>query len=517
MQVKRWMYAAWLGFIVAFGALYFVNLRADFPHHSPWMSDQAKYTDEGWWANAAARAQLTGNWYLPGDYNPALTAPALPAVERVVFLFGGVTMQAARGLAVAFFLINLFQAGLLLYQRSALWTMLLALTMLVTSPFFYAFNRLALLEPLLVLFALAAINLAIRLPQFRHPIWCSVGIGLIFSLMMLTKSTAIFLLPALMWACMQPLWKKRRLALSCGAMTVITSALAYGAWIAVLWRSRFMREYFYILDLNNRYNSEKTLHGYIQAFFATLYKGWTVDPILVPLAVVVILLCLAAWREGAGALPRLPAFGACALAVAGYFGLMMYHLPEPRYFTVLAFFAFVALAQGTEALLRMEGGKKRLGQIALVLIVVAVCRDSLQTLNYALHPRYSFVEAAEDLTQFIDAHPNGNRILVSNSGDSITLVTHLPALCFNWGTMDVASKLAVYQPGWIAEWNVSAADFPEAIRKDYSLERVASFQAFDHPQRNVLVLFKLHPIAAGQRANQPNRSIAAPTGTPFER
>jgi hypothetical protein len=293
---------------------------------------------------------------------------------------------------------------------------------------------------------------------------------------------------------------------------VASSLFAYGTWLALLWRNRFMGEYFYIFDLNRRYNSEKSLHGYFEAFCGTIYKGWTVDPILVPLGALVVLVSLAAWRDGVGALLRPPVFGAFALVVVGYFGLMMYHLPEPRYFAVLAFFIFIALAQGAGALSQMEGRKKRLGQISVVLIVVAVCRNGVQTLNYALHPRYSFVEAAEQLTHFIDAHPNGNRILVSTSGDSITLVSHLPALCSKWGTMDLASKLTAYHPGWIAEWNVSDADFPEAVRRNYSLERVASFQAFDHPQRNLLVLFKLHPIAAEQRINEPDGSIAGHTG-----
>lgn len=33
------------------------------------------------------------------------------------------------------------------------------------------------------------------------------------------------------------------------------------------------------------------------------------------------------------------------------------------------------------------------------------------------HPGYTFVNAAEALTHYIDAHPNGKRLLVSNSGE----------------------------------------------------------------------------------------------------
>ena len=44
---------------------------------------------------------------------------------------------------------------------------------------------------------LAALNLAIRLPLMRRPVAASALVGVLFTLMMLTKTTAIFLLPAI--------------------------------------------------------------------------------------------------------------------------------------------------------------------------------------------------------------------------------------------------------------------------------------------------------------------------------
>ncbi len=75
MRWKRWYYAAWLALICALAMLHALHLRADFPNHSPWWTDWAKYTDEGWYANAAIRAHLLGRWYLPGDFNPAAALP----------------------------------------------------------------------------------------------------------------------------------------------------------------------------------------------------------------------------------------------------------------------------------------------------------------------------------------------------------------------------------------------------------------------------------------------------------
>src|ERR1700692_416283 len=162
-MLKRWGYGIWLVAIVAFAVAHLLHLRADFPNYSPWYSDWAKYTDEGWYGNAAVRAHLFGNWYLPGDFNPAPAVPVWPFLEWVLLFFTGVTVQAARGLAVAFFFANLLLSYLLLRVSGPRWAGLLAVTLMATSPFLYCFSRLAILEPMLIAFTLAALNLAVRL------------------------------------------------------------------------------------------------------------------------------------------------------------------------------------------------------------------------------------------------------------------------------------------------------------------------------------------------------------------
>ena len=91
---------------------------------------------------------------------------------------------------------------------------------------------------------------------------------------------------------------------------------------------------------------------------------------------------------------------------------------------------------------------------------------------------------------------------MSISGDQISLVAHLRTLCDDFGTPtsaypDLATKLARYQPGWWATWNDIDPGTLEDIHTHYSLEQVASFRAFDDPERNRLVLFKLHPLPSG--------------------
>ncbi|MGD0858180.1 MAG: hypothetical protein ABR912_02565 [Terracidiphilus sp.] len=523
---KRWLYAVWLVLIGGFAVLHALHLRADFPNHSPWYMDWAKYTDEGWYGNAAIRAHLTGSWYLPGDFNPAPAVPVWPFLEWLLFFFTGVTLQAARGLAVAFFFANLLLSYLLLRSRGSCWMALLALTLLVTSPFLYCFSRLAILEPLLIAFTLGALNLAVRLPRLRRPVWASLWIGLLFALMVLTKTTAVFLLPALGWAMLLPLWQSRGAFVRCALAAAGAFAVAYGLWMTLVIRFGLLSDFKYLFIVN-RWDKPPEFYWPLIGLWWSFHGGLWVDHILIPLAGAVVLGAALAWRSAAARNLLLdPVFGASILAVAGYVLFMTcQNHPQPRYFAVVAFFSFFLVAQGAGALLghtaparvpdEPRPPERFLGWAVVGLAALAAAVNGAWTLNYALHPEYTFVDAANRLTQYIDKHPNGNRLLLSISGDQITLVTHLPALCDDFGAPggsmpDLPAKLAYYRPGWFATWNNLDPSTLEDIHSRFSLEQVASFRAFDDPDRNLLVLFKLHPLPGGQVRSPAEQNLQVP-------
>jgi hypothetical protein len=99
---QRWLPITLLSMASILCLTRFAWLHADFPNHSPWMRDSAKYTDEGWWANAAVRHFLIGHWEVAGDYNPAAAVPVWPALLTMVFEFTGVSILAARAVNVGF-------------------------------------------------------------------------------------------------------------------------------------------------------------------------------------------------------------------------------------------------------------------------------------------------------------------------------------------------------------------------------------------------------------------------------
>lgn len=523
--VGWWLYAVWVVVIGAFAVLHALNLTADFPNHTPWHMDWAKYTDEGWYGNAAVRAHLFGSWYVPGDFNPAPAVPVWPFLEWILFFFAGVSIGAARALAIAFFFANLVLAYTLLRPRGPKWIALLALTFLVTSPFLYCFSRLAILEPMLTTLMLAVLNLAVRLPQMRRPVAVSALIGALFTLMMLTKSTAVFLLPAIGWAIFASFWNRKELsagskrfrlrtwlhpcALRCCAWAAAVFVLTYGAWMALIISWGYYGDYKYLLFIN-KYVKPTEFYWPILSFWWSFRGGLWVDHILVPLAGLLIFAALLAAtilrQQAKWGLELLldPVFGACILTAGGYILFMTYqNHPQPRYFALVAVFCLILVAMGVGKLVSQSGLTRLFGHGAVAVAVFATVVDAGWTLHYAVHPEYTFIRAAHQLTSYIDQHPNGNRLLLSISGDEITLTTHLQSLCddFSMRTSqfpDLGTKLAVYQPGWWATWNDIDPGTLEDIHTHYSLEQVASFRAFDDSERNVLVLFKLHPLPDGE-------------------
>src|SRR3984957_6127959 len=247
-KIIRAVEAVLLLVATVFLALHALHLNADFPNHSPWM-DWAKYTDEGWYGDAAIRHFQRGQWNVPGDFNPAAALPIWPLLEAVLFRFTGVSLVAARALTVAIFGLILSSSYLLLRRwhnltvpaeknSAASLTPAIAVLLLAVSPFCYVFTRMAILEPLLILFTLLALlassyaepplqgTIATPLRTRLRQILPILALGLLVPLMVLAKTTAIFVLPAIAWL----LWARAgyrirpfiRLSLLSAVLAVVT-------------------------------------------------------------------------------------------------------------------------------------------------------------------------------------------------------------------------------------------------------------------------------------------------------
>jgi 4-amino-4-deoxy-L-arabinose transferase-like glycosyltransferase len=517
MKRTHLIYGLWIAAIAAIMALHAVHLRADFPNFSPWM-DYSKYTDEGWYGKAAIEHYVLGSWYVHGDFNPAVALPVLPALELGVFHFTGVSLVAARLLVLAAFAINLLLAYRIVRTQAPRWAAMLAVTLLAANAFLYAFSRLAILEPLLILFLLASWFLALQLPEIETAPRRSatlIAIGLLICLMVLTKTTAVFVVPSTLFLIWAGCGYRIRESLRAIAVAAGVAALFWSSYFLLFVRPRYLFDYHYLFAAN-QWDQPATFAGRLAAYWYALHGALWIDPWLCLLALLLIGLSLIFFRG----VWKNPVVLASLLASAGYIFFIGWHNNmQPRYYQViaypLAFLAAIGLSQLMEA--RREPGAASRVRLPLAAACVGLAVFSSfvnlrETVYWTRHPQYSWISAAGQLTRYIDAHPNGNRLLLSISGDNITLATHLPAICDDFGTWDLPSRIHRYQPGWYAAWNEIDPGTLLDLQTQYSLEQVAVFHAFDDSDRNQLVLYKLHPLPPSQQHYDQAMEEAANAG-----
>ena len=147
------------------------------------------------------------------------------------------------------------------------------------------------------------------------------------------------------------------------------------------------------------------------------------------------------------------------------------------------------------------------------LFAAIVLLDARQTIDIVRHPEYTLVNAAEGIAQVIRHDPKRNPLILSISGSDLSLITGLPSICDDFGTLELADRVKQYRPGWYAAWNQIEDDKMDALTPLYHPVRVASFPAMDDPARNLLILYRLDPKTPTLRLRSRRQSIPRPLQT----
>ncbi len=507
-----------------FLGLHFVHLTADFPNFSPW-DDWSKYTDEGWYGDAAIRHFQLGHWYVLGDFNPAVALPVWPLLEALVFAATGVSLVAARALTVAVFAGILVASWFLIRadsrsvsrSQSAPLCASVAVLLLAANPFCFVFTRLAIIEPLLVLLTLLALLATTRVPHvspLRHGkdnLKTILALGILLPALILAKTTAVFLLPAIFWMLFaRAAYRFRpflRLAIP-SALLAITLWLTY-FYLAVV-RPGHLIDYRYLFSAN-AYTAIAS-DNFAEVITDTLSSGIWIGNVLYPLALAAIAVVLTQSRR----VRSHPLLFALILWIGGYMTFLAYHDNiQPRYYLVVAIPLTLLLPLIVQDILLPRIASKTARIIAISVLSIATAAillpDANQTLHYVRRPEYTLVRAAAGISAFIAhdriADPAHNPLLLSVSGSEISLITGLPSICDEFGTLGLEDRVDRYKPGWFATWNEIKDEDMDALDPQYHVERVATFPAMDDPDRNQLILYKLYP--AGTEPPRPPRKRAA--------
>ncbi len=500
----------------------FIHLRADFPNGSPWM-DWSKMTDEGWYGGAAIHHFVQGRWYLPDSFNPSVAMPAWPLMLAGWFAAFGVGMVAARTLTMLLYGVSL----VLLYRlvKRARPGGLAAGVVLLTAinPFCSCFDRLAILEPVTVFWMMLALWLAGETP--RESRWRQLFLGVLIFLLVLTKVTGVVLVPAVLYM-MAMGWERPSLAgkeslrrlwgrdlwrgVSAMAVPVVTAAVLWEGYLRLLVRPHYLGDYRFLFEIN-AYHAHLSIVPKM-AWVALRDGGW-INPVLFPLAAAMGLLSLVWLRD----LWRVPLFGAAVIAILGDLAYIGYHTNfQPRYYLVVAMPTAVVVGLSAAALWdrarAAAGGWTRLLPAAVVTgaLAVAVSGMAIQTVEFTLHPEYSFWNAAQGIAAVIGAMDGAQKdkapsVLLSDSGDDITLWTGMPAVCASLDPHGLDVTLRRYKPRWFAAWPGWESPTIQQMGRRYRMIEVARFRVFDDPKRQNLVLYQLMPFSQGTCYGTPSR------------
>ena len=499
-----------------FWGLHLLHLRADFPNFSPW-TDWAKYTDEGWYGDGAIRHFQRGSWYVPGDFNPAAALPVLPLLEAAVFSITGVGIVPARALSVMLFGGVLLTSFLLLRRarlpdgRRPMLAAAAGVCLLAASPFCYAFTRMAILEPLVLLLMLSAMLIAnadapetLRIRQPAQVLRLA-GLGVLVTCMVLTKTTALFLLPALFYL----LWargssRRRVLLRDAGLVAAVAIALGLTYYLTAV-RPRYTTDFHYLFNANAY--TGITLESAPSILLDTIRDTGWIGAIASASSLILILAIASLRRDLAGFLKRQPIAVTLVIWPLTYAAFLAYHDNlQPRYYLVIA----VPLTLLAPLLLehlwhRRRGPGTRVAVLAFAGVLGVIgSRDARQTLRYVRSPEYTFFNAAQGIAKITRSDLGRSPLVLSISGSDLSLMTGVPSICDDFGTMDLAERVAKYRPGWYATWNQIDDDKMDALAPLFHLYRVAAFPAMDDPERNLLILYRLDP-PTGERSQRHRR------------
>ena len=471
--------------LVLLAAAGFLHLGADFPNHSRWIDDAAKFTDEGWYASGALNHHLTGHWLRPGDFNPMVTIPVWSILLAAVFHFTGISLPLARGIAFLFTLGAVAVAGRLISRDHPRLAPILML-LLLSSPILYAFSRIAILEPPLLFFLSAAALAAFSRsrPSNLRLILC----GILFVLAMLTKSSAVFAAPAILYLLWFQHRTDRRELLRVLAVPLATVATIYGAYWLLAVRT-------HPADVRVLYGQNAPYLGLksIEKAVRIVYRSFTwVDQVLFPLAVAAVLLSLmrrfrTLWRD--------PLFGFSVVAYAGYSGFLLVHFDAgPRYFAILV------LPVTLIVLLFLDNLRKNVPRAAVAvtaLVAIALTLNVVSIVRTILHPTYTLRDADLAVRNQIDrdlvADPSATPLVLGHGAMESTFITQIPALD-DLGEATVAEKLATARPGWLVTYsdNLELTTRP-GVAGRFTFTEEGRYFVLDSPSRQYLLLYRIQP------------------------
>lgn len=454
--------------ILVFFLSRFIYLLADFPISINWSGDL--YTDEGWYSSGAVRFLISNKWIVPGDFNPVINLPVFQIIVFLGFKLIGLSILSARLVALVFFTILIVNTFVLVKSE---WGNLPALASIafVCSDFsIFAYSRLAFLEIPMLTFVLFAF---LSYKSLKPPIFQVIFAGVFMLLGMLTKTTAIFALPAflfLIWTEKTPLKNKISLATSF-SLTLFVPYIIYWLFTSNLFQQDV--KYFSFINFTKRITPQ--LQMIINNLFS-FFVDVTVlrSPIfwLATFSLLLILLLDRQWYRDRWLVVII-------LLLIFYIGLLSitnYH--PPRYFIPFLFLVCLFCGITLGKVIDMRQSSHFRYAILIGIIFVLTINGSLIA-RYLTSPKFSFINMINHVTEKISSPDHrDNPIIIGSFANTISLNSGIPSINSILGTWTIQEKMKVYQPRYFL--SLGDDDLIDNLSNQYLFTPIGEYRVFEN-------------------------------------
>lgn len=487
--------ALMLATVVVVALLRFVRLDADFPRGVTWAG--VLHTDEGWWCYGAINRHQTGQWHHEGIFNPMINQPLFSLMLAPVFRVCGMSLVSARGTVAVFSIALLVVAYLFVRRHTDADTAFLTVFIMGTSHLYYAFSRLALLEVPLTFFACVSF-LLVSWPGRLHYLARAALAAVCFFMAIMTKSSALFALPVLLFITWLEQRKAKRDLWACGCLLAVACSL----WLAyyVIINHHFREDYRTYIDDIIRPTMSFGPAMVVRNVIRAVWNGRVVDLLMYPLTLVGV--AVGVWLFEPFRRNRLLWISLAWIAMAGAVNVPRGYLPPRYYLPMLVPFVALLSMVCVQFYRTYATGFCRYSVVA-VIVLIAVLNLS-KTARYLCSLEFTMADMARDVTLRVESDERGPMPLLGNVAPNITLVTGLRSINSMFGTRDIAWKAATYGPGYYISLGKIPEHF-ELLEPAYHIERIAVYDVFHHFFRGKMVLlFRLTPKESpGSPVNEP--------------
>ncbi len=502
--LHRAIIAAMLLVAIPFAVLRFVDLEADFPIVVT--SSGAMYTDEGIYARNALARELTGNWYITGEYNTAINYPVYTLMQVAAFNVFGCSLATLRGISAFSGLLAVGFIALLMHRRFGIRAAAIAAAMLLMNYRHLVYSRFGNMDVPTTLFICAGLCALLWNPaplKARQVILC--GIAMFLGLLVKTSVLAGAAAAGFVILTHEANWRRRIAMAGVYVGTLIACAGLY--FLAVLlpnWTD-FRSVSGDVID--------SRLTTSVKIYWDMLYKIlWStrkhVDWYFAPLALAfgpLLAIAIKPFR-------RDPLFVAGVAWLVLHFLMMAFiQYDPPRYYAPAVVPTFIVVTIMIErALLAIPHARQRglvplaavsLSLLALVLLTgEQLCENVKQARGYFGDRKHTLVDSAAAMKQVIEADKLPRVFVISHSAATPLFVMRYESIGEHLGPASRREKITTHRPThFIQHVGNDAPDAPDetvdAFRElGYRLELMGTYRMLrDEMDDRTMRLFRAVP------------------------